>query len=409
MNTGKLVRLNRIFAHNSGRLCSVAVDHFTIYYSGLPDGLRDVPATLKAVVKGRPDAVTMHIGMAKNAWAPYAGDVPMILQSSMLRFDDTSRAQSATPEDAVRLGADAFAIACFVRGPTEWEYMQKVAEAVRQAERFDIPVICHIYPRTFKDGKVEVSFTPEDIAWAARCASELGVDVIKVPYCGDVRAYAQIVEAAPVRLVAAGGPKAPDLRGSLAMMADVVKSGAAGATIGRNIWGFANVTANIKAFKAVIHDGMSPEDALRKAGLSASPRDPDQGSSELTTRFRFPHPDNADEDGFLAVGGDLKPGTLLLAYGNGIFPWTTRPITWWSPDPRAIIPLGGLHVSRNLRKVLRKGAFSTSFRPGVPRRHGGMRRAPPGAEGNLDQLRLYRRLHAPARSRARPFRGDLAR
>ena len=85
------------------------------------------------------------------------------------------------------------------------------------------------------------------------------------------------------------------------------------------------------------------------------------GSSELTTRFRFPHPNTADEDGFVAVGGDLKPGTLLLAYGNGIFPWTTRPLTWWSPDPRTIIPLGGLHVSRSLRKVLRTGGVSTSF------------------------------------------------
>jgi class I fructose-bisphosphate aldolase len=114
---------------------------------------------------------------------------------------------------------------------------------------------------------VQVSFTPEDIAWAARCAAELGVDVIKVPYCGEVAAYAQIVDASPVRIVAAGGPKAADLRGSLAMMADVVKSGAAGATIGRNVWGFENVTANVKAFKAVIHDGMSADDALRKAGL----------------------------------------------------------------------------------------------------------------------------------------------
>jgi class I fructose-bisphosphate aldolase len=185
----------------------------------------------------------------------------------MLRFDDSARALGATPEDAVRLGADAYAIACLVRGATEWEHMQTVAKAVREAERYEMPVICHIYPRTFKDGTVQVSFAPEDIAWATRCASELGVDVIKVPYCGDVRAYAQIVEAAPVRVVAAGGPKSPDLKGSLAMMADVVKSGAAGATIGRNIWGFSNVTATIKAFKAVIHDGMSPEDALRKAGL----------------------------------------------------------------------------------------------------------------------------------------------
>jgi leucyl/phenylalanyl-tRNA--protein transferase len=84
-------------------------------------------------------------------------------------------------------------------------------------------------------------------------------------------------------------------------------------------------------------------------------------SSELTTRFRFPHASSGDEDGFLAVGGDLKPGTLLLAYGNGIFPWTTHPITWWSPDPRAIIPIGGLHVSHSLRKVIRSSLFSIRF------------------------------------------------
>ncbi len=89
--------------------------------------------------------------------------------------------------------------------------------------------------------------------------------------------------------------------------------------------------------------------------------EPQGGSRELTTRFRFPRPESADEDGFLAVGGDLKPGTLILAYRNGIFPWTTNPVTWWSPDPRAIIPLGGLHVSRSLRKVIRAACFSVSF------------------------------------------------
>ncbi|HET6451711.1 MAG TPA: leucyl/phenylalanyl-tRNA--protein transferase [Spirochaetia bacterium] len=83
--------------------------------------------------------------------------------------------------------------------------------------------------------------------------------------------------------------------------------------------------------------------------------------SELTTRFIFPHPNAADADGFLAVGGDLKPGTLLLAYRNGIFPWTTRPVTWWSPDPRAIIPIGGVHVSHSLARVLRRAAFSVTF------------------------------------------------
>ncbi|MGO9309418.1 MAG: leucyl/phenylalanyl-tRNA--protein transferase [Spirochaetia bacterium] len=96
---------------------------------------------------------------------------------------------------------------------------------------------------------------------------------------------------------------------------------------------------------------------FEKRDSDESQRDTD----ELTTRFRFPHPGTADEDGFVAVGGDLKPGTLLHAYGNGIFPWTTHPITWWSPDPRAIIPFGGLHVSRSLKKALRTGGFTTSF------------------------------------------------
>ena len=267
MNTGKLVRLNRIFGHASGRLCSVAVDHFMGYQQGIPAGLRDMGAALKAIVKGRPDAVTMQVGIARHAWQDFAGAVPLILQSSLLRIDDSARGQAATPEDAVRLGADAFAIACFVRGPTEWQYLQAVADAVREAERFEMPVICHIYPRSYADGTVHYSYTPEDISWAAHCAAELGVDVIKVPYCGDVASYAQIVAESPVRLVAAGGPRADDLAGALAMMAEVVRSGAAGATIGRNIWGFDNVTANVKAFRAVIHDGMSPGDALRKAGL----------------------------------------------------------------------------------------------------------------------------------------------
>ena len=90
--------------------------------------------------------------------------------------------------------------------------------------------------------------------------------------------------------------------------------------------------------------------------------EPQGGSKEppLTTRFRFPHPDTADSDGFLAVGGDLSPGTLVHAYSNGIFPWTIRPITWWSPDPRAIMPIGGVHTSHSMRKALRNGGFTVT-------------------------------------------------
>ena len=174
-------------------------------------------------------------------------------------------AQIATPEDAVRLGADAIAVVAFVRGATEASYLRTVAEYVREADRLSLPVICHIYPREFSNGP-RISFAPEDIAWAVRCAVEVGVDVVKTPYCGDVKAYADIIADCPVPLVAAGGPKSGTLEAALAMMAEVVESGARGATIGRNVWGFQDITAAVRAFKAVIHDRKSAQEALRSVG-----------------------------------------------------------------------------------------------------------------------------------------------
>jgi leucyl/phenylalanyl-tRNA---protein transferase len=74
---------------------------------------------------------------------------------------------------------------------------------------------------------------------------------------------------------------------------------------------------------------------------------------------RFPDPRHAPGDAPLAVGGDLRPETLLDAYGQGIFPWPVadRLVYWWSPDPRGVIPVGGLHVSRSLQRTLRRGRF----------------------------------------------------
>jgi len=268
MGLGKSIRLNRLFSHPSGRLCSVAIDHFVGYQEGLPDGLRDLPATLKALVAGGPDAVTMHKGVAKGCWAPYAGRVPLILQSIMGRPDDASDEHIAEPEDAVRMGADAFATCAFVRGRTEAAHLRRVADHVRLAEAWDMPVVLHVYPRRVSaDGKVQIAFDPEDIAWAVRCGIEVGVDVIKVPYCGDVAAYGQIVGTCPVPVVAAGGPQAETLQRALDMAADVVAGGARGMTIGRNIWGHPQITRALRAFKAVIHDGTTPAEAIRRAGL----------------------------------------------------------------------------------------------------------------------------------------------
>ena len=138
-----------------------------------------------------------------------------------------------------------------------------------QPRLYELPVICHVYPRVC-GAQPAVSYAPEDIAWAVRCAVEAGADVVKVPYCGDVAAYAEIVADCPVPMIAAGGPKSATLASALQMVSEVVQSGARGATIGRNVWGFANITATMQAFCLVIHDGMTPQAALAGAGLTLS-------------------------------------------------------------------------------------------------------------------------------------------
>jgi leucyl/phenylalanyl-tRNA--protein transferase len=82
----------------------------------------------------------------------------------------------------------------------------------------------------------------------------------------------------------------------------------------------------------------------------------------LEKSMPFPDPrTHADEEGLVAVGGDLSLERLLLAYRTGVFPWTVNPVTWWSPNPRGILELEGFHVSRSLRRVLRRGTFTVSF------------------------------------------------
>jgi DhnA family fructose-bisphosphate aldolase class Ia len=208
----------------------------------------------------------MHRGTAAACWAPYAGKLPLIVQSSACRVDDSADEVVATPEDAVRLGADGYANACLIRGKTEGLHLRRLAEVVRAAEPLGMPVIVHIYPRKFhSNGKVEIVHTPEDVAWAVRCAIEIGVDVVKTPYVGDPVAWKQIADSCPLPLVAAGGPKCDSLQAALTLISDCVNSAGRGAVIGRNVWGFKNVTGAIKAFKAVIHDRLSPDAAMKVA------------------------------------------------------------------------------------------------------------------------------------------------
>ena len=113
----------------------------------------------------------------------------------------------------------------------------------------------------------------------------------------------------------------------------------------------------------------------------------------------FPDPAHADEDGLLAVGGDLSPQRLLLAYARGIFPWycENSPILWWSPDPRLVLEPARIHVPRRLERILRQGRFTFTLDTAFERVITGCAETPrQGARGTWivpEMLAAYCRLH----------------
>ncbi len=83
----------------------------------------------------------------------------------------------------------------------------------------------------------------------------------------------------------------------------------------------------------------------------------------LPKEIIFPSPYLAEEDGLLAVGGDLSLERLVLAYKNGIFPWYNKgePILWWCIKPRFILKPEEVKVSKSMKKILKKGEFKVTF------------------------------------------------
>jgi len=118
----------------------------------------------------------------------------------------------------------------------------------------------------------------------------------------------------------------------------------------------------------------------------------------MTAIEGFPDHRYATDDGLLALGGDLSPERLLLAYRKGIFPWYNpgEPILWWSPNPRCVLFPNDFQASRSLRKAIRKQQFSFTFDNcfcDVIEKCAGPRPDGPGTWITQDMKNAYIKLH----------------
>lgn len=135
----------------------------------------------------------------------------------------------------------------------------------------------------------------------------------------------------------------------------------------------------------------------------------------LDNELRFPPVHEALEDGLLAVGGDLRPERLLLAYRNGIFPWFNEdePPLWWCPDPRFVLLPPELKVSKSMAQVMRNAGFEFRVNTAFSRVVAGCRQVDrPGQDGTWisdDIVEAYTVLHnmGHAHSAEAWYRGEL--
>jgi len=260
MSIGKRIRMERIVDRKSGRSVIVPMDHGVT--SGPIRGLVDMRRAVNAVAEGGANAVLVHKGIVIAGHRGYGKDIGLIIHlsaSTSLGPDPLNKVTVATVEEAMRLGADAVSMHVNVGAENEADMLVELGETAMVCEEWGIPFLAMMYPR---GEKVKNEHDVEVVKHVARIGAELGADIIKTNYTGDPETFKEVVQGCPVPVIIAGGAKMNTDAEVLKMVEDAVSAGAAGVSIGRNVFQHDNPANMTIAISKVVHEGISAEEAM---------------------------------------------------------------------------------------------------------------------------------------------------
>lgn len=260
MDQGKKRRLTRIFQEDD-RTVIVPMDHGVTI--GPCYGIVNMQNTVNQLIKGNADAILIHKGIAKNVNFSDAGLIVMLSGASNLGPNPNNKVQVCSVQEAVRLGADGVSVHINVGAPDEDKMLIKLGKVADECEIYGMPLLAMMYPR---GPKILNEHAPDVVAHAARLGAELGADIIKTNYTGDIDSFRAVIECCPVPVVIAGGPKAKTAQDTLQTTFEAIKAGGAGLSIGRNIFQHENPALMVKALSAIVHQGASVEYAVKLLG-----------------------------------------------------------------------------------------------------------------------------------------------
>jgi fructose-bisphosphate aldolase/2-amino-3,7-dideoxy-D-threo-hept-6-ulosonate synthase len=255
---GKEIRLERIIDRNTKRCVIIPMDHgFTL---GQIDGLTDMAQIISEVSEGGANAIVLHKGMVKTGHRKHGKDIGLIVHlsaSTSMNPDPNDKVLVCTVEEAIALGADAVSIHINLGAPNESRMLEAAGVISKECIRWGMPLLIMIYPR----GKDISSTSPISVGHCVRVAEELGADLIKTNYTGDVESFRRITQACSVPVLIAGGEKGGDLE-TLNTIRDAISAGAAGVAMGRNAFQRQDPKRFVHSICNVVHYGVEPEKAL---------------------------------------------------------------------------------------------------------------------------------------------------
>jgi DhnA family fructose-bisphosphate aldolase class Ia len=252
----KIRRLGHIFRPD-GRALIVATEHSAIL--GPIKGLERPGETIAKLVAGGVDAIMTSFGIAGH-YARELAPVGLILRADGAPTKlgpDVAAPVWFSVEEALRLGADALCVSAFPGHHTEVETLDNLAVVTRQAKAWGLAVQGEMVPGGMGSGPEER--TAENVALAARVGIELGADWVKVPYA---EGFEQVTGSCFKPVVILGGSRRSSENEILTEVRAAMDAGAAGATIGRNIFGADDPEAMAAALSAIIHQDATVEQAL---------------------------------------------------------------------------------------------------------------------------------------------------
>jgi len=245
---GKSVRLSNIF-RDKERLVIIAMDHAPVI--GPVHGLEKPFKVVDNLSSFKPNAFMFHRGILKGSYEFLSKyNVPFLLKMTTSTVKGPSPDKTTlvdTVEDAVKFGASGIATRFFMGPKYEHDMLKDLGFLARECDKWGMPLFVMAYPEGFEN-----NYDVNLVKHVSRIAAELGADIVKTYYTGSVETFKEVIETCPVPVVMAGGPKLDEFSKFISLVKDVLKAGAIGVMIGRNIWQAEDPAASLKHIEEVV-------------------------------------------------------------------------------------------------------------------------------------------------------------